>query len=235
MRLARKGAAVVVNDIAARGGRETVRLIEDTGGRAAFVRADVSREDDVRRLVAFARRSFGSLDVFVNNAGFYISPPYFPDAPVTRWTRVLDVYLRGVMLCTHHAIRAMRRGGAIVNVSSGAGIGFRPHGSPEYAAAKAAVARLTGALAPLAARQNIRVNCVCPGWVNTPASQRTLNEQVGKDVAAFEPPASMLEPDDIADAIARLIEDDALAGRVLLCYEGQPRRLMPIAEADRTS
>ena len=107
LRLAAEGASVVVDDIDADGGRGTVRLIEVAGGRAAFVRADVSNEEDARAMIAFAEETFGGLDVLVNNAGVYIEPPYFPDADVARWTRISDVYLRGVMLGTQYGIEAM--------------------------------------------------------------------------------------------------------------------------------
>ncbi len=230
LRVAAEGAAVVVDDIDDAGGRETVQLIEAARGRAAFVHADVSSESDVWRMVSFAQETFGGLDALVNNAGVYISAPFFPDADVTRWSRVLDVYLRGVMLCTHYAIEAMRQrgGGAIVNISSGAGIGFRSHDAPEYAAAKAAVARLTAALAPLAEQEGVRVNCVCPGWVDTPASRRTLASMTRDEWPASEAPATMRTAEEIADAVVELVRDDSLAGRVMLYYEGEERRLLPV-------
>ncbi len=235
LRLGREGAAVVVDDIDEAAGRETVHLIEEgpsTGSgqaRAAFVRADVALETSVRGMIDFAEETFGGLDILVNNAGVYISAPFFPEAEVSRWSRVLDVYLRGVMLGTHYGIEAMRRrgGGAIVNISSGAGMGFRPHDAPEYAAAKAGVWRLTAALGDLKERMNVRVNCICPGWVNTPASQRTLAQMTAGEWPASAAPQVMVEPEEIADAVVELIGDDTLAGRVMLYYEGQARRLLP--------
>jgi NAD(P)-dependent dehydrogenase (short-subunit alcohol dehydrogenase family) len=180
-------------------------------------------------MIAFTEETFGGLDVLVNNAGVYIEPPYFPEADVVRWSRIIDVYLRGVMLGTHYGIEAMRRrgGGAIVNISSGAGIGLRPHGSPEYAAAKAGVWRLTAALGDLKEGMNVRVNCICPGWVNTPASQRTLTT-----TPLDEWPPALLQPEEIADAVVELVRADALAGRVMLYYEGQPRRLLPLGREE---
>jgi len=234
LRLAREGASVVVDDVDERGGQETVQEIESAGGRVAFVRADVSNEADVRRMVAFAEETFRGLDIMVNNAGVFISAPYFPEAPVERWSRVLDVYLRGVMLCTHYGVEAMRRrgGGAIVNIASGAGVGFRPHDAPEYAAAKAGVVRLTAAIAPLAERNHIRVNCICPGWVNTPASQRTLREMSSDEWPASEAPAAMREAEEIADAVVQFVRDDSLAGRVMLYYEPPAERLLVPVEAE---
>jgi NAD(P)-dependent dehydrogenase (short-subunit alcohol dehydrogenase family) len=228
LRLAREGAAVAVDDIDEDGGRETVRQIEAGGGRAGFVRADVTSEADVQRMVAFAQDRFGGLDILVNNAGIAITPS-FPEADTAAWGRVLDVNLRGVMLGTHYGIRAMRRrdGGAIVNISSGAGVGYRPHDDPEYAAAKAGVVRFTAALALLKDKMNIRVNCICPGWVDTPMVQRTRASMSPEEWAAVAPPV-MVAPEEIADATLALIRDDSLAGRVILCYEGEPRRLVPV-------
>ncbi len=228
LRLANEGAAVVVDDIDERGGRESVRLIEADGGRASFVLADVAVEDDARRMIRLAEETFGGVDILVNNAGAQINPPFFPEAPVERWSRIIDVYLGGTMLCTHYGIAALRRrgGGAIVNISSGAGVGYGPHGAAEYAAAKAGVVRLTASLAPLRERLNVRVNCICPGWVNTPMSQRTLRE-TPEDERPVAAPATMREPEEIADAVVQLIRDESLAGRVMLYYEGEERRLVP--------
>jgi NAD(P)-dependent dehydrogenase (short-subunit alcohol dehydrogenase family) len=227
VRLAREGAAVAVGDIDDDGGRETVRQIEAAGGRAAFVRADVTSEADVQGMVAFAEDRLGGLDILVNNAGIAITPS-FPEADTRVWSRVLDVNLRGVMLGTHYGIRAMRRGGgAIVNISSGAGVGYRPHDDPEYAAAKAGVVRFSTALASLKEKMNVRVNCICPGWVDTPMVQRTRASMSPEEWASIAPPA-MVAPEEIADAAVVLIRDDSLAGRVMLCYEGEPRRLVPV-------
>jgi NAD(P)-dependent dehydrogenase (short-subunit alcohol dehydrogenase family) len=226
LRLAAEGASVGVDDVAVRAGRETARTIVSAGGSAAFVRGDVASAEDTRAIVAFAKKTFGGLDVLVNNAGCAFRAS-FPKAGVRSWSRVLDVYLRGTMLCTHEAVRAMTRGGAIVNIASGAGVGLRPHNAPEYAAAKAGVIRLTATLAGLRQERNIRVNCICPGWVDTPASRKTIAAMTPAERRA-NVPAVLLAPEEIADAVVRLIEDEALAGRVMLCYEGQPRRLLPI-------
>ena len=107
-------------------------------------------------------------------------------------------------------------------------MGFRPHEAPEYAASKAGVVRLTAALASLKERMGIRVNCICPGWVNTPASQRTLAEMAKDQWPASKAPAVMREPEEIADAVVELIRDDSLAGRVMLYYEGEERRLVAV-------
>src|ERR687888_2393745 len=160
--LAREGAAVVAVDVDAAAAEETVRL---AGGGTA-VRGDVTDDDELRAAFAAA----GALDVLVNNAGG-VSSPFFPDSPLERWSAVLDVNLRATMLGIQLALDSMRgSGGAIVNVSSIAGVGSAAHRAPEYAAAKAGVVRLTAALAPLA-DDGVRVNCICPDFVDTPAAR----------------------------------------------------------------
>jgi NAD(P)-dependent dehydrogenase (short-subunit alcohol dehydrogenase family) len=230
LRLAYEGAAVGVADVDDATGATTVRDIEAEAGTAAFVHTDVRHEDDVRAMVDFAVTSLGGLDILVNNAGIAVTPP-FPDAEPEAWSRVLDVNLRGVMLGTHYAIQAMRErgGGAVVNVASLAGIGYGPHDAPEYAATKAAVARFSAALAPLHEQLGIRVNCICPDWVDTPMSRRTRARMTPEEEAAVVP-AGILAPEEIADAAVELIRDDSLAGRVMACWCGQPRSLLPVPD-----
>jgi NAD(P)-dependent dehydrogenase (short-subunit alcohol dehydrogenase family) len=226
-RLARGGAAVVVDDLDEDGGTATVRLIQEAGGRAIFVRADVTSETDIERMVAVAERTFGGLDILVNNAG--AAPrPYFPEAPREHWGRTLDLNLRGPMHAIQEALASMRKrgGGAIVNISSVAGHGYAPHSSPEYAAAKAGLARLTATLAPLHERENVRVNCIVPSWIGT--------EQVLTDLADMSPeeraevPEVLTAPEAIADLVVELIEDPTAAGRVFVWWTGRPPEPMPI-------
>jgi NAD(P)-dependent dehydrogenase (short-subunit alcohol dehydrogenase family) len=194
---------------------------------AAFFRADVTREDDVEQMIAEADRRFGRLDIVVNNVGNY-EEPVFPDAPIEHWTRNLDLNLRSVMLGIHFAARAMARrgGGAIVSIASSAGLGFAAHPGPEYAAAKAAVMRLTACLAPLAER-GIRVNCVCPHTVATEAVRETI-DQLQRDgrPLPWDLQGDLLEPEEVADAVVELIQDETLAGRIMVCRGGEPPRLL---------
>jgi NAD(P)-dependent dehydrogenase (short-subunit alcohol dehydrogenase family) len=229
LRLAKDRAKVVAADVDEAGGSETVRQIDAAGGVGAFFRADVTSEDDVRRMVAFAQDTFGGLDILVNNAG--LTPgPHFPDAPVEHWSRYLDLNLRGPMLAIQYALEPMTQGGAgaVVNIASVAGFGFAPHSSPEYAAAKAGLIRLTATLAPLAERANVRVNCIIPNWIGT--------EGVKAEIAAMSPkerahvPEDLTPPEDIAEAVTRFVEDETMAGRVLLWWSGEEPRLLPVSE-----
>jgi len=223
--LAREGASIVVADLDDHGSRETVRLIEEGGDRAARGRTDVTEYADLEAMISFAVETFGGLDVLVNNAGG-TPEPHFPDAPLEHWRKTLALNLTGPMTAVQHALAPMRRrgGGAIVNVSSVAGVGYQPHDSPEYAAAKAGLIRLSAVLAPLAHRWNIRVNCVIPHWIRTP--------EVLEEIEALPPEERAKVPDltppqEIADAVLTLVRDDSLAGRVMICWCGEPRRLIP--------
>jgi NAD(P)-dependent dehydrogenase (short-subunit alcohol dehydrogenase family) len=231
-RLADEGALVVVNDIDEARGAETVSAIEEAGGKAAFVRADVSSGNDVRRMISFAKDTFGGLDILVNNAANEIQPPFYPIANADNWHRTLEVCLYGTMIATQFAIKSMseRSGGAIVNLSSMAGAGFTPHDSPEYAAAKAGIMRLTATLAPLKERLNIRVNCIAPNWVATEKVRAFVPHLSDEQRAAWYCPSleDMAGPEDIADAVIHLIRDDSLAGRVMLYGERGRKWLVPI-------
>jgi NAD(P)-dependent dehydrogenase (short-subunit alcohol dehydrogenase family) len=214
--LAHRGGHVVVADIDPLGGEETVRRIETSGGRAAFVRADMRVGDDIRGMVAFTGKTFGGLDILVNNAG-NTWRPHFPDCPAEHWEAALALNLRGPMLAIQVALEDMRLrgGGAIVNVSSVAGLGYGVHDSPEYAAAKAGLIRLTATLAPLAETHNVRVNCVVPHWIETDEVRREIAAMNGQE--RTEVPR-LLHPSEVAGAVVRLVEDDTLAGRVLVMW-----------------
>ncbi|HEY7654293.1 MAG TPA: SDR family oxidoreductase [Methylomirabilota bacterium] len=233
LRLARDGAAVALADLDEHSARETERLIESAAGRAVSIRADVADEGDVQRMIGCARERFGRLDVLVNNAGVVEAVTSqrvaFPEIGAERWMRMLDINLRGVLLGTQHAIPVMRAagGGVIINVSSMAGMGVGPHPAPIYAASKAAVIRFSAALAPLGRRMNIRVNCICPDWVDTPMVQRARAEASPQEWQAIAPPV-MTQPDEIAEAIGRVIRDDSLAGRVMLCVGPKPWPLVEL-------
>jgi NAD(P)-dependent dehydrogenase (short-subunit alcohol dehydrogenase family) len=230
--LARAGAEVAVADLDDDGGEETVRRIESAGGSAAFVHADVTVDEDVRRMIAFAEETFGRLDILVNSAG--LTPePHFPDAQVEHWSRYLDLNLRGPMVAIQAALQPMKRarGGAVVSISSAAGVGFRPHSSPEYAAAKAGLIRLTATLAPLADSENVRVNCVVPNWIGTDEVKAEIEAMTPEERA--EVPDELVPPEEIAAAVLRFVEDDSLAGRVLLVWNDEPAFLVPLDSEPR--
>jgi len=216
VRLAREGASVIVADLDDPGARETVARITEVGGVAAAVAVDVTREADMRRMLTGAEERYGGVDILCNNAGITTGTLDFTQATSDQWQRVIDVNLRAVILGTHLALPLLRRrgGGAIVHTASlAAFVGFPP--DPVYAATKAGVVMFTHSLGPLAA-EGIRVNCVCPGVVNTPMLRRAQ----GDEQPAWLGTVPLLEPEDIADGIVQLITDDAVAGRALRIARG---------------
>lgn len=226
LQLAANGARVAVADVDPESGRSTAA---ELGGDAVFLQADLSVEAEVRRTLADAIARLGGLDVLVNNAGGGGEP--FPGAPAEEWLRTLDLNLRGLMLATHLAIDAMRgRGGAIVNVSSVAGLGTRTHALPDYAAAKAGVVRVTTALAGLAESDRIRVSCVCPDYVDTPAVQRSLARMSPEERAAVPP---LVPAEEIAQIVAELARDDGSGGRIVARFADEPgARELPLGLRD---
>jgi NAD(P)-dependent dehydrogenase (short-subunit alcohol dehydrogenase family) len=213
--LADEGAAVVVADVDPDEGRRTA---EELGGR--FVHADVLVDDDLRALIDAAE----GLEILVNNAGGAPGPSY-PEAPIAHWSRTLELNLRSAMVATQLALEAMTEGGAIVNVSSMAGYGLYPHDAPEYAAAKAGLMRLTGALSPLGASAGIRVSCVCPDWVDTPAVHRGLAAMTEEERAQVP---ELVSAEEIASLVLDLVRDDTSAGRVLIRPADGPAMVMPL-------
>jgi len=226
-RLADEGAPVNVVDVDPAAAAETVEEITGAGGEAAAIVADLAVPAEVTRAVAEAAGRHGRLDILVNNAGGYASP-VFPDAPAEHWMRTVDLNLRAPMLAIHAALPMLMRdgGGAVVNIASSAGVGINPHPGPEYAAAKAALIRLTTCLGPLRERM-VRVNCICPHTVATDA----VLEAIAGHTARGEPLPADLQGDlidvgEVARVAVELIQADGMAGRVIALSGGRPPRLL---------
>jgi len=224
---ARAGASVAVADVGEQANQETARLIEQEGGRALAVRCDVTRGDDVKAALQMTAEAFGRLDFAFNNAGIEPKKPApTADYDEEEWNRIIEIDLRGVFLCMKHEIPLMLKagGGAIVNTSSGAGvIGIK--GSPAYTAAKHAVIGLTRAAALDYAAQNIRVNAVCPGYIDTPMMGRfTGGTPEGRaQVVSEKPIGRMGRPEEIANTVLWLCSDGAgfVVGHALVADGGQ--------------
>jgi NAD(P)-dependent dehydrogenase (short-subunit alcohol dehydrogenase family) len=224
---AREGASVVVADVSEEGNHETARMIEQEGGRSRAVWCDVARGDAVKDALDKAIEAFGRLDFAFNNAGVEPRKPT-PTAELDEeeWDRILNINLRSVFLCMKYEIPLMLRhgGGAIVNTSSGAGvIGIKA--SPAYTAAKHGVIGLTRAAALDYAANNIRVNAVCPGYIDTPMMARfTGGTAEGRaKVVSEEPVGRMGGPEEIADAVMWLCSDGAkfVIGHAMVIDGGQ--------------
>jgi len=199
----REGAAVVVADIDVDGGHETVAMVEEAGGQAAFIRTDVSIQSEVEAMVAFAVDTFGGLDCAHNNAG--IAAPMAPlaDYPDDGWSRTLDVMLNGVYYCMKAEIPRMlgRGGGAIVNTSSGVGlVGYRHQAA--YTASKHGVIGLTKVAALDYGAQGIRVNAICPGTARTPMVDDAIRRQpsIEDHLRGLHPIGRIGEASEVAEA-----------------------------------
>ncbi len=177
---AAEGACVVVADMDEKGGRQTVADVEKNGGKAVFIKADVSQNADCRQMVELAERTYGKLNVLFNNAGVMLGGD--DDAVSTEedvWERTMAVNVRGVFLGCKHGIPAIRRagGGSIINTASFVAVLGAATPQVAYTASKGAVLAMTRELAIIHARENIRVNALCPGPLKTELLMKFLNTE----------------------------------------------------------
>jgi len=210
---AREGARVVIADHVSEGAEEVVRLIKSQGGEAAFVRADVSRSADVQSMIKTTIDTCGRLDILFNNAG--IEQPLASTVDTTEevWDQVIGINLKGVFLGMKYAIPEMlkRGGGVIVNTASINSFVAISH-QPAYNSSKGGVLLLTKTAALEYARDNIRINCVCPGPVDTPLLARTRDSDLWRSLAPtrIKPPIGRpATPEDIAKAVLYLASDES--------------------------
>lgn len=210
--IAREGGKVVVVDLNEDGGNETVRLVQEAGGEAIFVRADVSKPTEVQAMVKAAVDTYGRLDFAINNA--MIPPPFLPLADLSEedWDRTIAVNLTGVFLCMKYEIQAMLKqgSGAIVNIGSGNEHGAAP-GIAAYAAAKRGLLGLTAVATLDYAEQGIRVNAVGPGTMVTPAMRQALeqNPKHKEFLESLAPVKRYSDPHEVAEAAIWLCSDKA--------------------------
>jgi NAD(P)-dependent dehydrogenase (short-subunit alcohol dehydrogenase family) len=227
---ARAGAGVVVADVSEQGGQETVRMIEEAGGRAIAIRCDVTRAEDVKAALDRTIETFGRLDAAFNNAGIEQAPKATADITEEEWDRIVGIDLRGMFLCMKYEIPLMlnQGGGAIVNTSSGAGVkGFRDQAA--YVAAKHGVVGLTRAAALDYAAQHIRINAVCPGIIDTPMMDRfgggtpEGKEKELTSAAAAQPIGRAGKPEEVTETVLWLCSDTAsfLVGAAIVVDGGQ--------------
>ena len=210
LKFADEGAKVVVADVNAEGGEGTVRLIEDGGGEAIFVRTDVTQAAEVEALVNQTVQAYGRLDAAFNNAGISIEGRVH-EVTEAEWDRLLGVNLKGVWLCMkYEMIQMLEQGsGAIVNMSSVWGVTGMTGETP-YVASKHGVSGLTKAGALDYAREGIRVNEVCPGLIHTPMTAATLSDPVRRErIVSREPVGRPGTPEEVAEAVVWLCTDAA--------------------------
>ena len=213
--LGRRGARVVVADLDEKEAERVARAVAEHGGRATARRVDVSREQEVRRLVEDTASVYGRLDYQFNNAGIAIGGDA-RDLTLQQWRQVLDVDLYGVLYGTLAAYPIMARQGFghIVNTSSGAGLVPTPLNAP-YCAAKYAVVGLSLSLRMEGADLGVKVSVVCPGYVRTPIFDSAVVVNMPQDLAGRPPGrVKMIEP---AEA-ARVILDGVARNRGVIAF-----------------
>ena len=218
-------------------GAATAKLLAQEGARVAILDthppseppfedavsllADVRSEAEVQSAIEEVARRFGCVDILVNNAGIAIRQAV-AEADEAAWTAVVDVNVKGAFLCSKHALRFMPRYGSIVHMSSVVGItGVRDRGA--YSAAKGALVALTRNMAIDYADRQIRVNCICPGFVRTPFIQGLIaDSEREKKLTAMHPIGRLGEPEDIAKAVLFLASDEAswITGHALVVDGG---------------
>ncbi len=231
-----EGAHVVVNDLSETAARETVEVLGAAGSGARAIRADVADSAQVKAMFAEIEREFGSLDVLVNNAGIAGTSAADRDKlreradtrimellsgegirthlDVTQemtdeaWHRMIAVHLNGTFFCTREALRLMSRRdqGAIINMSSVAAWGIEA--VPHYSAAKAGILGFTRAVAREVASRKIRVNAICPGYIDTPMTQ-PMSDLMRKAVVARTPLGRYALPNEVAQTALFLASDDS--------------------------
>jgi NAD(P)-dependent dehydrogenase (short-subunit alcohol dehydrogenase family) len=213
VRLAEEGAKIVIADINETGANETIGRVEKNGGEAAFVFCDVSSEEQVKNAVAETVKLFGRIDTLCNIAGFPQKSTRIEDCDVAFWEKVFAINVKGPWMMSKYALPELKKTkGTITNIST---VGLhRPRpGNTVYGSSKGAVYSLTKTTAIEFASYGIRVNCIAPGPVNTPMLPQFVadefTEEVVRQIKGGTALGALVEPEDIAAAIAFLASDDA--------------------------
>lgn len=206
---AREGAKVAVADIDVGAAEATVAEIAETGVSALAIEADVTEAAGVENMMRATVTTYGHLDVLINNAGVGTDGDVV-ELPEKEWQRILDVNLKGVFLCCKYAIPAMKKsgGGSIVNIASTAAF-VGGSVSCVYPASKAGVVALSKSTALRYAHNNIRVNCVCPGHVDTALTYTLKDPKVKAALIRKYPLGRLGAPEEIANAVLFLASDEA--------------------------
>lgn len=210
---AREGARVVVADLSSDGARETAELIAKAGGEARAVVVDISRAEDVAAMMAATLKAFGRLDCAFNNAGINptlagVRGKLTADWPEDAFDKLIQVNLKGTWLCMRAEIHQMveQGSGSIVNTASLAGLTGFPN-TAAYAASKHGVVGLTKTAA-IEYAPNVRVNCVCPGWIDTEMTAETIARR-GDELLARVPSRAFGKPNDVAEMVCWLSSERA--------------------------
>jgi NAD(P)-dependent dehydrogenase (short-subunit alcohol dehydrogenase family) len=203
---------IAVADWNEEGGSETVDRIRSNGGDASFIKADVSNAEDVKHMIDVTLKTFGQLHILVNNAGVEQVVSSAADTSLEVWDRVININLKGVFLGIKYGIpHLLKTEGVIVNIASTASLVGQPF-CAAYAASKGGILQLTKTAALEYANESIRINCICPGAIDTPHLHRvrssTLWETI-KPLRAQTPMGRLGKPEEVAQAALFLVSSGA--------------------------
>jgi NAD(P)-dependent dehydrogenase (short-subunit alcohol dehydrogenase family) len=208
--------AVVLVDVREPELKAAAEEVRETGAETLGRIADISDLESLRTLFAAVEAQFGRIDVLHNNAGIGEGPPAWPNLDPARSAAIVDVNLRGVVLGTQLVLGPMQRGGGGVVINTASGGAFIPL-PPQavYVATKAGVVHFTRSCVPLQASHGVRVNCVCPGVVETPMLRETGIDGVADWLQPLVDAIEVLRPEQIAEAVLALVRDDSKVGEVV--------------------
>ncbi|MBM4446475.1 MAG: glucose 1-dehydrogenase [Chloroflexi bacterium] len=217
---AREGAKVIAVDKNLEAAEETVRLIVGEGGEARAIQADVTREAEAKKVIDATVSTYGKLDILFNNVGIGLGGSGLK-VTEEEWDAIMDTNLKSILFMCKYAVPEMRKvgGGAIVNNASMAA--FYSHRIYAYATSKAGVMALTRSLAVGMAKDNIRVNCVAPGYIDTPMVQAIMNEKRERSIEERVPMRRHGKAEEVAYAVLFLASDEAsfITGQTI-CIDG---------------
>lgn len=209
---AKEGAKVVVADIDSQGGQETVETIRNNGGEAVFVQVNVTKANEVEKMISTAVEKFGQLNILYNNAGIPQQMKMMETVTEEEWDLIMNVNVKGIFLGCKYAVPVMKNlgQGVIINTASAAGVLPRPN-QFTYSVSKGAVITLTKALAAEVGPFNIRVNCINPGPTLTPMMSKHVqgNPEILEGIKSVIPLRRMVMPEDIANTALYLASDEA--------------------------
>jgi len=209
---AEKGAKVVIADIDDEAGKENEEYIKSKGGDSLFVHTDVSFEEDVKNMVDKTIKTYGKIDILINNAGIGAGGTIYTRS-MEEWDRVINVNLRGTYMCSKYVAPYMRKngGGVIINIASTRAFMSEPHTEP-YSASKGGIIALTHSLAISLSYDKIRVNSISPGWIEVSEwkkSREAKKPQLTEEDHLQHPAGRVGNPEDIANACLFLCSKEA--------------------------
>lgn len=208
--LATEGAKVMVTDINEKEAMETIRLVEAAGGIGIFHHLNVSKPEAINNTLTKIFETEGAIDLAVNNAGIGGTPAPLHEQTLDDWHLMMDINVTGVFVCMQKELQFMlqKGGGRIVNISSLAGLNGMPMGSP-YSAGKHAVIGLTKSAAIEYGKYNIRVNAVCPSFVETPILEGVPDKVLEYSTKFRVPMKRLGKPEEVAQSILWLLSEDS--------------------------